>query len=145
MSLRKVVLDTNLYIDWMNNGSREDVMVGPGLVRYLSAVVQMELRVGARTLPARRAVDQLVRAYRSARRLVAPDAALFDDAGRTLRTLRDQGREVRRSSLLGDVLIAHTARSLGARLLTADRDFEAVRRVLDFEMEIVETSASRKP
>jgi predicted nucleic acid-binding protein len=137
LSLRKVVLDTNLYIDWMNDGARVDVMVGPGLVRYLSAVVQMELRVGARTLPARRAVDQLTRAYRAARRVVAPDAGLFDAAGRTLRLLRDQGREVRRASLVGDVLVAHTARSLGARLLTADRDFEAVRRVLDFEMEIV--------
>lgn len=137
MSLLKVILDTNLYIDWMNDGLREDVMAGPGFVRYLSAVVQMELRAGARTLPARRAVDQLARAYRSARRLVAPDAGLFDAAGRTLRLLRDQGREVRRSSLVADVLIAHTARSLGARLLTADRDFEAVRKVLDFEVEIV--------
>jgi predicted nucleic acid-binding protein len=137
LTLRKVVLDTNLYIDWMNDGSREDVMAGPGLVRYLSAVVQMELRVGARTLPARRAVDQLARAYRAASRLIAPDAGLFDAAGRTLRLLRDQGREVRRSSLVGDVLIAHTARLLGARLLTADRDFEAIKRVLDFEMELV--------
>ncbi len=66
MSLLKVILDTNPYIDWMNDGLREDVMAAPGFVRYLSAVVQMELRVG-----------------------------------------------------------------------TADRDFEAVRRVLDCEVEIV--------
>jgi predicted nucleic acid-binding protein len=137
LSSRKVVLDTNLYIDWMNRGLREAFMIGPGFVRYLSAVVQMELRVGARTLPARRAVDQLLRAYRTAGRLVAPDAPLFDSAGRTLRALREAGREVRRSSLVGDVLIAHTARSLGASLVTADRDYEVIRSVLDFDLEVV--------
>jgi predicted nucleic acid-binding protein len=135
---RKVVLDTNVYIDWMNRGLREELMVGPGFVRYLSAVVQMELRVGARTLPARRAVDQLLRAYRAAGRVVAPDTMLFDSAGKTLRALQEQGREVRRASLIGDVLIAHTARSVGARLITADRDYEAIRSVLDFDVEIVD-------
>ena len=137
MSHRKVVLDTNLYIDWMNRGLREPFMIGPGFLRYLSAVVQMELRVGARTLPARRAVDQLVRAYRAAGRVVAPDAQLFDSAGRTLRALRENGHEVRRSSLVNDVLIAHTARALGARVVTADRDHEAIQAVLDFDLEVV--------
>jgi predicted nucleic acid-binding protein len=99
----------------------------------------MELRVGARTLPARRAVDQLQRAYRTAGRVVAPDAQLFDTAGRTLRALHEMGREVRRSSLVGDVLIAHTARSLGASLVTVDRDYEAIRSVLDFDLEVVST------
>jgi hypothetical protein len=35
MTLRKVILDTNLYIGWMNQGLHEDLMLGPGLVRYL--------------------------------------------------------------------------------------------------------------
>ncbi len=139
MSSRKVVLETKLYIDWMNRGLREAFMIGPGFVRYLSAVVQMELRVGARTLPARRAVDQLLRAYRTAGRVVAPDARLFDSAGRTLRALQEAGREVRRSSLVGDVLIAHTTRSLGASLVTAGRDYEAIRSVFDFDLEVVST------
>ena len=119
MSSRKVVLDTNVYIDWMNRGLREAFMIGPGFVRYLSAVVQMELRVGARTLPARRAVDQLLRAYRTAGRVVAPDARLFDSAGRTLRALQEEGREV--------------------RLVTADRDYEAIRSAFDFDLEVVST------
>jgi predicted nucleic acid-binding protein len=137
VNLRKVVLDTNLYIGWLNAGLHESVMIGPGLVRYLSAVVQMELRVGATTLPARRAVDRLVRGYEAGGRHVAPARALFESAGRTLRMLKDSGRETRRGSLVGDVLIAHTARSLGAAVLTGDRDFEAIRSVLDFELEMV--------
>ena len=137
MSLRKVVLDTNVYIGWLNAGLHESVVVGPGLVRYLSAVVLMELRVGAATLPARRAVDHLLRAYRASGRYLAPEPALFDAAGRTLRMLKEGGREIRRSSLVGDVLIAHTARALGAAVVTRDRDFEAILGVLDFEIERV--------
>ncbi|WP_437733009.1 type II toxin-antitoxin system VapC family toxin [Sorangium sp. So ce1335] len=137
MILRKVLLDTNLYIGWLNRGIHEDLMIGPGPVRYLSAVVQMELRAGATTLPARRAVDHLGRAYRSAGRIVAPDAEVFDHAGRTLRRLREAGREVRRASLVNDVLIALSARSLGATVLTADEDYDAIRAVLDFKLERV--------
>jgi predicted nucleic acid-binding protein len=137
VTLRKVVIDTNLYIDWLNAGLHEGVMIGTGLVRYLSAVVQMDLRVGAATLPARRAVDRLVRGYEAVGRHVAPARALFDGAGRTLRMLKEAGREIRRGALVGDVLIAHTARSIGAAVLTADRDFEAIRSVLDFELEMV--------
>jgi predicted nucleic acid-binding protein len=50
---------------------------------------------------------------------------------------KERGREIRRSSLVSDVLIAHTARSLGAAVLTRDRDFEAIRAVFDFELEQV--------
>lgn len=136
MKLRKVLLDTNLYIGWLNEGLHEELMVGPGRVRYLSAVVQMELRAGAKQLPAQRALDQLIRAYRAGGRLVAPDAQLFDHAGRILQKLRESGREVRRASLVNDVLIALSARSLGATVLTADQDFEAIRAIAPFKLEI---------
>ena len=137
MNLRKVLLDSNLYIDWINRGHREELMVGAGWVRYLSAIVQMELRIGARTLPARRAVDQLIRGYRAAGRIVAPDAPLFDEAGAALRRLREKGAEIRRASFVDDVLIALSARSLGATLMTMDADFEAIARVVDFRLEMV--------
>ena len=137
MSLRKVIIDTNLYIGWLNQGLHEDVMLGPGLVRYLSAVVQMELRVGATMLPARRALDQLVRAYRAGGRIITPDAETFDQAGRALQRLREIGREVRRASLVNDVLIALSARSIGAALLTADEDYQVMRAVVDFKLEMI--------
>lgn len=137
MTLRKVLIDTNLYIGWLNQGLHEELMVGQGLVRFLSAVVQMELRAGARTLPARRAVDQLNRAYRTSGRIICPTAAIYDQAGRTLSLLRDAGREVRRASPVNDVLIALSARSLGATVLTADEDYEAIQAVLDFKLERV--------
>jgi predicted nucleic acid-binding protein len=137
MTLRKAILDTNLYIGWLNQGLHEELMLGPGLVRYLSAVVGMELRAGATVLPARRALDQLVRAYRLGGRIVAPYAEMFDHAGRALQRLRQGGREVRRASLVNDVLIALTARSIGATLLTADEDYRAIAAVIDFRLERV--------
>jgi predicted nucleic acid-binding protein len=111
--------------------------LGRDFVRYLSAVVSMELRVGAGTMRARRAVDQLLHAYRSIGRLIAPTAEQFDRAGHALRRLRDTGMETRRASLVDDVLIAQTARGLGAVLCTADRDFERIRSVVDVAVQIV--------
>jgi predicted nucleic acid-binding protein len=137
MTLTKVVLDTNLYIGWLNQGMHEDLMMGRGLIRYLSAVVHMELRVGATMLPARRALDQLVRAYKAGGRIVPPSAEVFDQAGRVLQRLREAGLEVRRASLVNDVLIALTARAIGATLFTADRDYEAIRSILGFELALI--------
>jgi predicted nucleic acid-binding protein len=137
MTLTKIVLDTNLYIGWLNRGLYQDLMVGRGFVRYMSAIVQMELRVGAKTLPARRALEQLVRAYRASGRLVSPDADIFDQAGRTLRQLRERGHEIRRASLVSDVLIALGARALGATVFTVDGDYELIQAVVDFKLSMV--------
>jgi predicted nucleic acid-binding protein len=100
----------------------------------------MELRVGAATRPARRLLDQLVRAHAAAARLVAPSTSVFDEAGLVLRALRLAGREIRRASLVNDIPIALSARHLGATLYTADaEDFTAIRRVRDFRLEVVGT------
>ena len=134
----KLVLDTNLYVGWLNQGLYEALVVGPGFVRYLSSVVQMELRVGASTRPARRLLDHLVRAHAASSRLVAPSTSVFDEAGLVLRALRMAGREVRHAALVNDVLIALSARRLGATLYTANADdFTAIRRVRDFNLEVV--------
>jgi predicted nucleic acid-binding protein len=44
---------------------------------------------------------------------------------------------VRRASLVNDVLIALTARAIGATLFTADRDYEAIRSILGFELALI--------
>jgi predicted nucleic acid-binding protein len=63
---------------------------------------------------------------------------IFADAGEVLRRLRAAGRDVRRASLVHDVLIALTARTIGARLVTADAgDFEAIRALRRFSLQVV--------
>jgi SAM-dependent methyltransferase len=52
--------------------------------------------------------------------------------------LLDRKREVRQASLLADLLIALTAGQIGATVYTADADdFEAIRRIRDFRLEVV--------
>jgi predicted nucleic acid-binding protein len=134
----KSLLDTNLYVGWLNRGLYEALVVGPGFVRYLGSVVQMELRVGAATRPARRLLDQLVRAHTASARLAVPSASVFDESGLVLRALRMAGREVGRAALVNDVLIALTARQIGATLYTANADdVAAIRRVRDFSLQVV--------
>jgi len=134
--VKKVLLDTNVCIDWLNRGDHEAVMVGPGFLRYLSAVVVMELRAGVSTRANRDAVDALTRAYRSASRLVSPSSEVFERAGAVLRKLKFTGRNVRDASLCSDVLIALTARSIGATVVTSNiSDFAAIQRFEDFSFE----------
>jgi predicted nucleic acid-binding protein len=136
--VKKVVLDTNVYIDWINRGLHEGLMLGPGLIRCLSAVVVMELRAGAHTRGGRLAIDQLVRGYEAGDRLLTPPRAVFDRAGSVLRRLRLAGREVRSASLVADVLIALGARAVGATVMTANvSDFEAIQQVEPFDLERV--------
>jgi len=134
--VKKVVLDTNLYIDWVNRGLGEERMLGTGLIRYLSAVVVMELRAGARTRSGRAAVDQLVRAHAKGDRLVAPPRGVFDRAGSLLRRLKLAGREIRSAAFVNDVLIALMARAIGATVVTANvDDFQAIARLEPFALE----------
>jgi predicted nucleic acid-binding protein len=137
--LKRTLLDTNIYIDWLNAGLHADLVVGPGRLRIMSAVVLMELRAGAVSPKAVRAVSSLSRAYAGCQRLVAPQPSLYLEAGRVLARLRKAGREVRRSSMVADTLIALTARSVGASVVTRDKsDFLEVRQHVDFSLEVVE-------
>jgi len=44
--MQRVVIDTNVYIDWINEGQYEAVLFQRDSVKYLSAVVIMELSAG---------------------------------------------------------------------------------------------------
>jgi predicted nucleic acid-binding protein len=133
--VKKVVLDTCVYIDWLNQGRHDEIMLGAGFVRYLSAVVAMELRAGVQHRGTRDATSALIRAYRSAGRLVAPSSEVFERAGAVLRQLKLAGRDVRQASLCNDVLIALTARSIGASVVTVNLDdFAAIHRIERFDL-----------
>ena len=133
--MKKVLIDTCVYIDWLNQGRHDEVMLGTGVVRYLSAVVVMELQAGAQHRGARSATSALIRAYRSAGRLAVPSSEVFERAGGVLRQLKLAGRDVRQASLCNDVLIALTARSIGASVVTVNLDdFAAIRRIERFDL-----------
>lgn len=138
--MTRVILDTNVYVGWLRRRAHADLFLGREVVRYLSAVVIMELRAGVVSRRAEPALDQLMRPYAEAGRILSPSAPIFHLAGRVLRELRARGREVRRASLVGDVLIALTARANGAAVWTADAgDFEAIRAIAPFVLRLAGT------
>ena len=118
--MRKVVPDTNVLIDWLNEGRHRDVLFAPGVLKHLSAVVLLELEAGAFAPADQRLVAQLVKNFERAGRIVVPSAADYAEGGRLLRRLQaEHGYRLSKAhSLTNDVLIALSARRIGAAVLT---------------------------
>jgi predicted nucleic acid-binding protein len=135
--MRRVVIDTNVYIDWINHGRHEQVIFQTGTVKYLSAVVLMELRAGAFSERDRRLLQRLDTAFERAGRVLLPSRAVFAEAGDALRRLQaDRGYNIRAGhSIANDVLIALSARSIGATVVTQnERDYRAIQAVRPFRL-----------
>lgn len=138
--MRRVVVDTNLYIDWLNVGRHEGVLFQRDAVKYLSAVVMLELYAGAFSPRDRRVVRGVVSAFDRVDRILVPSGAVYEDAGHVLRALQaSRGFRVAGSpSLVNDVLIALSARSIGATVMTSNaRDFAAIREIRPFKLSVV--------
>ncbi len=139
---RTYVLDTNCFVD----AARSDeaaaayeafvVAAAPGL--WLSAVVAAELRAGARSARARQTLErQVLGPYVRRARVLTPSAASWEALGTTLAALGGrEGLDLKQvpRSFVFDVLIAHTCRTAGAVLVSANaRDMERIRRAFAFE------------
>ena len=139
--MRRVVIDTNIYIDWFNAGRHENILFQRDTLKHLSAVVLMELRAGAFSSSDRRLVHRVESAFAKAGRILAPSGAVFAEAGDVLRRLpENRGFHIETShSIVGDVLIALSARSIGATVVTQnERDYRAIQAVRPFQLMIVQ-------
>lgn len=118
----KVLLDTNVLIDFLRADKHAEwVLGGHGtVVRFISAIVLLELRLGADTLKRQKAVDRLQQAFPS-ERILGLTPAILDRAGKLFRIM--YGNASGLSDHLGpmnDVLIALTAREIGATIVTSN-------------------------
>ncbi|HEX5723876.1 MAG TPA: type II toxin-antitoxin system VapC family toxin [Longimicrobiaceae bacterium] len=135
MTRQQVVFDTNVFIrrGW-------DRPAAEGL---LSAVVLQELVAGALDDAELRRLQAMRARYEREERLVVPNGEDWYEAGRILSLLR-RGRRSHRTGrvpaiareeqqrLLRDVLIARSARRIGALVVTEDLDdFRKIRRYCD--------------
>jgi predicted nucleic acid-binding protein len=134
-----LVIDTNVYIDWINARRHEATLFRRDGVKYLSAVVVMELTAGALAPRDRRLVRGIVSTFRRNDRVLVPSSAVFEDTGHVLRALHSSGYAIQgRQSLVNDVLIALSARSIGATLVTQNaRDFQAIQAIRAFRLEVI--------
>ena len=138
--MQRVIIDTNVYIDWMNDGLYETVIFQRDAVKHLSAVVIMELAAGAFSVRDRRLVREISSAFGRVGRVVAPAVSMYQEAGEVLRRLQESLGYTLASAhgLANDVLIALSARSIGALVITQnDRDFVAIQKIRPFKLSIV--------
>jgi len=127
--------DTSIHVDLLRGSlTIEDIVphaVGPF---RLSPIVASELLRSSRP-EARTAVEQVISRLRS----IEPPSwrAAVLDAGRVLPEIFPDHEQVGLANLQNDVLLALTARSTGARLVTRDRHFLALGRRLRFDCVVV--------
>ena len=132
---RIVVLDACVLIENLREDKfRDRIFALSGRIRHCS-VVLAELSRGART-----ATDfRWMRSSEKKNRLLTPTEKNWMESGEVLAQLRaDHGFEPHKlRDLHFDVLIALTARSHGATLITSNRaDFELIRSCRDFNLEV---------
>lgn len=130
-----VIFDTSVLVDEVHTGRhRRRIESVNGLVRS-SSVVLAELLRGVVGLAEHKFLRSLARNHP----ILTPTQNNWLESGEILANIRaDQGIEPHRlRDLHFDVLIALTARSYGARLITTNRtDFELINRHREIKLEV---------
>jgi predicted nucleic acid-binding protein len=130
-----VIFDSSILIDHLRRGRHQERIAGiSGLIRT-SSVVLAELWRGA-TQPAERA---FLRALEKTHPILTPTERVWLESGALLGKIRtERGLAPQRlRDMHFDVLIALTARTYDARLITSNpSDFELIRAYRDFALEI---------
>ena len=109
-------------------------------MKYLSAVVIMELLAGAFRPGDQKLIRQMTVMFAKARRILVPSSRNYEDAGNVLRELQaSQAYVISPShSLVNDVLIALSARQIGATVITQNkRDYLAIQAIRNFKFAVV--------
>jgi predicted nucleic acid-binding protein len=127
------ILDTSVYVDNLRSGRFKQEILDLKLVIRCSAVVLAELSRGARSRTMRSFVDDLAKNLR----VIAPNEREWIESGKILNRMASAKRyDINKTRELHfDVLIALTARRIGAYLITCNvDDFTAIRETLDFNL-----------
>ncbi len=127
------ILDTSVYIDNLRSGRFKQEILDFKLVVRCSAVVLAELSRGARSREMRRFVDGLAKNLR----IIAPTEKEWIESGKIVcHLIAERGYDVNQTREIHfDVLIALTARRIGACLITCNsKDFTAIQKYVGFEL-----------
>ena len=130
-----LVFDSSILVDDLRSGCHRQRIAGlSGMVRF-SSVVLAELWRGVTSAVDREILQDLERS----RPILTPTEKNWLESGKILAKIQaDRGFEPRKlRELHFDVLIALTARSHGAKVITSNRaDFELIREYRKFELEV---------
>lgn len=140
----KVIFDTNIYIDWLNAGHYEELLLERSFVRYMSTIVLMELRTGAFSKVSQKAIEDIHLTFSRTGRLIVPTATTFWDVGCLLQILqKDKGYDLKKCChLVNDALIALSSRQIGATVITQNEDdFKQIQQIRGFKLMVVPPSS----
>jgi predicted nucleic acid-binding protein len=130
-----IIFDTSVLVDELRTGChRQRIASVSGLIR-LSSVVLAELSRGATSSTENKFLKKLARN----RPILTPTEKNWLESGELLAEIRSNlgFKAEKLRDLHFDVLIALTARSHGARVITSNRvDFELIGSYLNFQLEI---------
>jgi predicted nucleic acid-binding protein len=127
------ILDTSVYIDNLRFGRFKQEILDLKFVVRCSAVILAELSRGARSREMRRFVDGLAKNLR----IIAPTEREWIESGKIVcHLIAERGYDVHKTREIHfDVLIALTARTIGACLITCNsKDFIAIQKYVRFEL-----------
>lgn len=137
----KYLFDTNIYIEaFRSEKKKEDFrrLCFPILpLTFFSAVVAYELNVNAIDDRTREALAEFIQPLERAGRLIAPAFDDWIEASRLVTQIESKDRVWRSKlpALLNDILIALSARRVGAMLITHNEDdFHLIRRHTNFAL-----------
>ena len=140
----KKLIDTNIFIDrFLNPDLYKNIFLSEGQI-YLSSIVLMELRAGAHTKEAIKAVNELKNFFKRLNRIITPTLKDYDRAGEAIAKLQSmKGYTIKKcASITNDCLIATPAKGFGAILYTQNmKDFQAINDVFNFKVSFVHAGA----
>jgi predicted nucleic acid-binding protein len=145
-----VLFDTNIYLrvlrseDYARGHLERFRRLAPRT--YLCSVVAAELYAGARTLGGMRLVDGLLAPYVRIGRVTFPNHNDWLDMGKVAAEIgiADAGSRVRATALENDILIALSAKRVGAVVVTEnEKDFSLIRKHVSFAFAVMRSANPR--
>jgi predicted nucleic acid-binding protein len=116
------MFDTNVYISFIRDRSHSTELQRRGTVKYLSAIVLMELWAGTKTKKGKKLINQLQKPYMRAGRITTLRTSNFIAMGQFFAYLPSQYNTLAKNAgFVNDVYLAFTTLSIGALLYTEDK------------------------
>ena len=133
---RKVVIDTNVYIDIFNHSKNSDQINWFKNITFLAWPVLHELWMGAKNKNEINFLTKWSGTFSDLNRLIIPNPTTLFHIGETCQKLRSKGKL--NPKHYNDITIALLARQIGAIVLTKNKkDFRMIQSIVDFTCEFI--------
>ena len=134
---RKIIIDTNIYIDLFNDGRHVDMVNAFVNITYLAHPVLHELWMGAKGREEIKALTAWQNTFIRLNRLIVPDTFTLVLIGQVCQKMRSSGKlDPVHPTYFNDITIAALARQIGATVITKNRkDFKRIQSIFDFDVD----------